>query len=91
VAASNAREALVNVGCSSTKYTRVLIGGALVAATRYYDSWVTPRVWLLETRSQDPYMDGSGLRSKPPERGGISRHEMPLTIRIADRNGRSCV
>jgi hypothetical protein len=29
----------VNVGCSPTKYTRVLIGGAVVAAVQYCDSW----------------------------------------------------
>src|SRR5467141_4060134 len=29
-------QGLPNVGCSSAKYTRVPIGGAVVAATRYY-------------------------------------------------------
>jgi hypothetical protein len=34
---------LLNIGCSSTKYTRVLIGGVVVAATRYYPDTIGPR------------------------------------------------
>jgi hypothetical protein len=43
-AASNSGEgARLNVGCGSAKYTRALIAGAVVAATRYYRDAIRSR------------------------------------------------
>ena len=44
-----------------------------------------------EKRTQDPHMDGTGLRFETLEHGGEYPDTMPQAIRLIDEQGRSCI
>ena len=44
-----------------------------------------------DQRPQDEWMDGSDLRFEPLTYGGEYDDNMPMSIRVTDREGRSCV